>query len=560
MCKRIYTPLWKIARAREDVLLGTIMYVLYVRTRGLDSSAAPAPCSRFERATSACCKRPSLGLLGRSSRQAVRPTHLAIGTMPIMYMDPVANLGKDYVLPLSWVRIFLYWHGSLLQRLLFEVCILFGLAAFIIAMKLYVAEWPRFLLEVFANIVNILSGVLTLLLGFYASTIYSRWWYTRTNMFGTAQGGVYNCGFMLNALVYDDENPELCARFKQRFLRWMNLAFGIMLMDVTSGGSHLFESFDSMERIGLVTPEERYRLEHDVERVRFTLPIMWAGHMLTRLRDNNHQFHITDRVHMQLSIELAYLRQGLGGCYLMKNTPVPLLYVQFVEVAVRMYVISMILLVGDLNLLSGTFQERGNDRWVDLVYIAALFFIYVGWLHVAEELANPFRIAPDGLDLDDLLSGQRCDVMTMSDSTRQRLPKPEVIQEAPLPGEQGWYLPIITRDHSYEPVPYWYSFWYNLIRRRKCSTAPSPHSIIWGFYPEKQPLLTEPEKKHAASNPSAWSNVVHVHPGASQHWNVSHRNDGPAPMASHCPSGLVSSGFGGLGVDSSSADGGGSVL
>ncbi len=469
-----------------------------------------------------------------------------------MYADPAGHLGKDYVLPLSWLRIFMYWHGSLIQRLFFEICILFGLATFIIATKLYIGGWPYFLLEVLANIVNILSGMLTLLLGFYASTIYSRWWFTRTNMFGTAQGGVYNCGYMLNALVYDDDNPELCARFKQRFLRWMNLAFGIMLMDVTTGGSHLFESFDSLERIGLVTPEERYRLEHDVERVRFTLPIMWAGHTLTRLRDNNYQFHITDRVHMQLSIELAYLRQGLGGCYLMKNTPVPLLYVQFVEVVVRLYVICMILLAGDLNLLAGSFKETGNHRWIDLVYVAALFLIYVGWLHVAEELANPFRIAPDGLDLDDLLSGQRCDVMTMSDSTRQRLPKPDVIREVPLPGEQGWYLPMITRDHSYEVIPYWYSFWRNLFRRHRCSASPAPHSVIWGFYPEKKAFPDGAESEHAAPNPASWSEPVHVQPTRPHRTGGTFRNDAPAPPSSHSLSGHIESGHG--------VDGGGATI
>lgn len=468
-----------------------------------------------------------------------------------MYADPVGHLGKDYVLPMSWLRIFMYWHGSLVQRLLFEIFILFALASFIVATKLYIGGWPRVLLQVLANVVNILSGVLTLLLGFYASTIYSRWWYTRTNMFGTAQGGVYNGGYMSNALIYDDENPELCARFKQRLLRWMNLAFGIALMDLTTGGSHLFESFDSLERIGLVTPEERYRLEHDVERVRFTLPIMWAGHTLTRLRDNNHQFHITDRVHMQLSIELAYLRQGLGGCFLMKNTPVPLLYVQFVEVAVRLYVICMILLAGDLNLLSSPFQETGNNRWIDLVYIAALFFIYVGWLHVAEELANPFRIAPDGLDLDDLLSGQRCDVMTMADSTRQRLPKPEVIQEVPLPGEQGWYLPIITRDHDYEVIPHWFSFWRNLLFRRKCHSTPPPHSIIWGFYPEKKPLVDSAEQQHAAPNTASWSKVVRVQPVRPNRTRRTFPSDGPAPPPSHGPSGHVDGGPG--------PDGGGAV-
>eukprot|EP00166_Cyanidium_caldarium_P004547 ctg_4846.g746 len=41
--------------------------------------------------------------------------------MTILYADPIATFGKDYVLPLSWVRLFFYWHGSLVQRLLFEI-------------------------------------------------------------------------------------------------------------------------------------------------------------------------------------------------------------------------------------------------------------------------------------------------------------------------------------------------------------------------------------------------------------------------------------------------------
>ncbi|KAK4535566.1 hypothetical protein CDCA_CDCA05G1591 [Cyanidium caldarium] len=374
--------------------------------------------------------------------------------MTILYVDPIATLGKDYVLPLSWMRLFFYWHGSLLQRLFFEVWLWFGAAAVVIALKLYVAEWPYDLLVPFAAVVNVLNGVLTFMLGFYTSAIYSRWWNARSTFVGDAQGGNYDLALLCTQLLHDDREPELCHRFKQRLLRWCNLAFGLVLKDVVPDRTNFYDSYESMEKIGMMTHEERKRLEGDVDRVQFTLPIMWAGHTLTRLRDQNHRFGVTELVHCWMSQQLAILRTYLGAMYVMKNVPVPLMYRQLVNAAVRIYLAVMVVLAGDLSLLRlAVFTESGANRWLDMLYVVSLFFVYVGWLHVAEELANPYRISPDGHDLDDVLSGQRCDNMAMVDESRLRMPRPDVIHESPLPGDAEWFLPILERDHRYRLVP-----------------------------------------------------------------------------------------------------------
>ncbi|KAK4535565.1 hypothetical protein CDCA_CDCA05G1590 [Cyanidium caldarium] len=390
--------------------------------------------------------------------------------MTILYADPIATFGKDYVLPLSWVRLFFYWHGSLVQRLLFEIWAWVGAAALVIALKTYVAAWPSYLLRVLAALVNVLSPLLTFMLGFYTSTIYSRWWDARTQMCGSAQAGAYNIAMQMTQFVYDDKDPVTAARLKQRLVRWCNLSFAIVLKDVIRDGEHFYSSYERMEKVGLLTSAERMRVERDVDRTQWTLPLMWAGHTLTRLRDQGGRFGVTELVHYMLMLQLAQLRTGLGSMYVLMYVPVPLMYRQLVSGTVRLYIFAVVLLAGNLTLLSDTSAvDIGSYSWVDLVYVMSVFFVYIGWLHVADELANPYRIAPDGLDFDDYLSSQRADHATMVDDNSIKLPTVESIADEPIPGDPHWNCPFLWRDHGYEAVPGWNR--YKEYMRRRAAEA-----------------------------------------------------------------------------------------
>jgi predicted membrane chloride channel (bestrophin family) len=395
--------------------------------------------------------------------------------MTIYYKDPIATFGKDYVFPLSWTRVFFHWYGSLVQRLLFELLSWIGAAVLVIALKLYVAEWPTPFLNTLAALVSVLSPILTFMLGFYTSTIYSRWWTVRVVMCGTGQIAAYNIALEMTSFVYDDNDPIGAARLKQLIVRWICIPFAMVLRDVFLGGDHAYRTTEAMERIGLITPEERYRLENDVDRAQWTMPVMWAGHLLSRLRDQNHRYGITEFVHLQLVQQLALVRGYFGYLYVPMWVPVPLMYRQLVNATVRIYVICVILLAGNLNLLSATSSsiDIGNYRWLDIIYVLSVFLIYIGWLHVADELANVFRIAPDSLDFDDYLSSQRVDFATMVDDHCIKLPTIESIAEEPLPGEEGFNCFPIMRDHRYEAVPGWQKFQHLRRRPRDVGTSGS---------------------------------------------------------------------------------------
>lgn len=423
--------------------------------------------------------------------------------MTILYKDPVATFGKDYVLPLSWLRLFFYWHGSLMQRLLFEIILWLALAALVIALKLYVATWTHAFLLVLAILANVLSPILTFMLGFYTSTIYSRWWDARVSMCGTAQMAAYNVAMEMTQFIYSDKDPITAARLKQRIVRWCNLAFALVLREIITDGTHLYNSFDSLEQLGMMTAEERQRIEHDVDRVRFTLPLMWAGHTFTRLRDHEPNYGVTHWVHLQLSQQLASLRQGLGSMYVFVTVPVPLMYRQLVSAAVRIYILVVVLLAGNLQLLGATSSgtDSVNYSWTDMVYIVSVFFIYIGWLHVADELANPYRIAPDGLDFDDYLSSQRADHATMVDDNSIRLPTVDSINDEPLPGDPNWNCPFVWRDHAYEAVPGWNKY-KEYIRTVKASRQDG-HAKTYDFFQRVRQRLLSDEETFATDDTTA---------------------------------------------------------
>ncbi|KAK4535567.1 hypothetical protein CDCA_CDCA05G1592 [Cyanidium caldarium] len=400
--------------------------------------------------------------------------------MTILYRDPVATFGKDYVFPLSWLRLFLHWHGSLPQRLLLEVVLWTGAASVVIATKAYVGAWPAPIIHVCAALVSILSSILTFMLGFYTSTVYSRWWTTRTGAHGGAQLEAYNIAMQLTQCIYDDEDPVAASRLKQLLMRWCCIPFGMLLRAVYTDKPHVYSTLDSMARIGLATPVEADKLDHEIDRSTYTQPIMWMGHLLTRLREDGHRFGVTEWMHYLFIQEMCSMRGDLGWMFTFWMVPVPLIYKQLVNAAVRVYVIAIVLLAGDLGLLLSLGDEakaQGNLRWVDLLFVVVIFFVYVGWLHVAEELANPYRISPDGLDYDDYVSSLRVDVATMVDDHRVRLPTVESIANEPLPGDSDWNAPTLWRDHTHEWLPGLHQW-----TRQPPGKLPRPRQLVREFY------------------------------------------------------------------------------
>jgi len=333
--------------------------------------------------------------------------------MTIVYVDTHGKAFHDYVLPLSWLPLFSYWKGSVFQRVFLEfLCIMIG-ALLVLIIKVYTNVLEP-LVYTIQGVYSSTEAVLTFLLGFYALQVFGRWWSVRM-AWSELCGCVVNYSLRLQSLVTNEESEEM-RLFEQlvlRTTRWMNLAFGLVVQQVFSKPNMVYSSLDSMQAAGLMTEAEKDILVK-VKDARpmldsyVPIPLAW---ILRSVQEYDLMYGDTmglRGISYVFQDEVSNVRRKIGVLYSYHNTPMPLSYRQIVNLAVRLYATALVFLCGNLSTLSnGTVTNVTWSNAYDLIFVAINFIVYVGWLDVAEELANPFRYAPDGLDIDKYASAAR---------------------------------------------------------------------------------------------------------------------------------------------------------
>ena len=103
-----------------------------------------------------------------------------------------------------------------------------------------------------------------------------------------------------------------------------------------------------------------------------------------------------------LSAGVVDIRRRLADLYAVRDVPIPLSYRQLTNITVRFYMI-ILLIAAVLFEMSQDYESGSLSRgsyWIIMVF-AFEYFLFVGWLTVADAVGNPFRAWADQLDWDD---------------------------------------------------------------------------------------------------------------------------------------------------------------
>jgi len=303
-------------------------------------------------------------------------------TMTVQYTDPFGPAWR-----FQWLQLIFTWHGSIFQSFWLELFIAVATSAvalsivYVTTRDREVGNWPdglEHLAEVVAFIGRRFQAALAMMLGFYTSTMYGRWTAVRnkegealrkindialriawkvkegharsmeqngskdkdTNDEGhqrLSNGSVHvNVSHDENASKDKDTNNESQQRLSSRsvrtnLVRLINLAHAIVVGDLFEKRDNQFSSLEKLLDYGFATKKEYEFLKAQKTDCRFHAPLVWFQETISGLVENEFVGPIID------------IRAALADLYMFRNEPVPLIYRQMVNVAVRLYMIMLFL-------------------------------------------------------------------------------------------------------------------------------------------------------------------------------------------------------------------------
>ena len=329
--------------------------------------------------------------------------------MTIQYCDPIGPPWR-----LGAIKLMLQWKGSILQLIWIEMLIVTAVAV------LFMALWlNRFLnaeeLSAFLGSTAVLSyaldyltqrfqAALGMMLGFYTTIMYNRWWRVR-NIENDAMSGIKSCTIYVFSYINSTEDKDHGATGLTRdeivssLVRWVNLAHAIAVGEFYEKRKNMFKSLESLVEMGLMTEKEYQCIVQSP--VKYDLPCLWFIDLLDKVvRSNDYSIPAPPALAM-INSSVTRVRSALDNLHMYRTEPVPLAYRQLVNITVRFYVVILILNEG-LSAL-GLYYEAGYANnansvfWMTLPFVFE-YFLFVGWLTLADALANQFRDWSDAFD------------------------------------------------------------------------------------------------------------------------------------------------------------------
>ena len=153
-------------------------------------------------------------------------------------------------------------------------------------------------------------------------------------------------------------------------------------------------------KTGIVRSDEAMRIgnEESTEMYgsRWWIPLKWAIEVLTRTKKDGFITSAPGYSHI-----MGRLSEFRGALTEVGYFPMPLVYMQMVQLAV--YVYFVVSLIGEQWII----WRKPGDEEVDLYYpifMTVRFLFIFGWLRVAETLYNPFGEDDEDFELNELLN------------------------------------------------------------------------------------------------------------------------------------------------------------
>lgn len=360
--------------------------------------------------------------------------------MTQQYVDP---FGAPW--SFAWIRLLCQWRGGIFQMLWVEWLIAVSVCA--LALTGVYLGWKddqdglrpsiQSLYEAVTFVARRFQAAIALMLGFYTMQAFNRWREAR-NIEGDAMGAINNLALQISGRirdnVLDDVNEEQddgreqanednrsngnnadtksngrnadVINVRLKLIRFLNLSHALVVGDVYEMKHNAFASLDNLVNYGLATPKEARFLGKQESRYKYVAPIMWYINLLENLQRKD-LYGVDAGTVNALSGGAVQIRRLLADLYGVKDLPIPLSYRQLTNMTVRLYMIFLLIAAilfemsqeGYYESISRGSLSRGSF-WIIMVY-AFEYFLFIGWLTVADAIQNPFRSWADQLDWDD---------------------------------------------------------------------------------------------------------------------------------------------------------------
>ena len=198
----------------------------------------------------------------------------------------------------------------------------------------------------------------------------------------------------------NDSNADVI-NVRLKLIRWLNLSHSLVVGDVYEMNHNAFASLANLINYGLATPREAQFLDKQESRYKYVAPLIWYIRLLENLQ-RKELFGVDDGTVNILSAGAVQIRRSLADLYGVKDVPIPLSYRQLTNMTVRMYML-FLLLAAILFEMSQEYPygSLSVGSFSILMVYAFEYFLFVGWLTVADAIQNPFRSWADQLDWDD---------------------------------------------------------------------------------------------------------------------------------------------------------------
>jgi hypothetical protein len=252
-------------------------------------------------------------------------------------------------------------------------------------------------------------------------------------------------------------------------VRWLNLAHAVAIGDLIEKWPNDFSTTDDLERLGLISKHEIYLFSQTSDetkyfaerysrcwgtdggrsrRRRYDIPVAWFYEYMYEI-ERMDTIRVPPVCLGILDRSVSRMRQSLDTLYVYKDTNVPIMYRQLVQLTVRLYMV--IFLIGDgllalyhaislaeteaeavLEILGEEAEEeylRENlTSYFKSLYFMILpfafeYFVFVGWMSAADALGNPFRDWADSLEWEANVKATFTDSAILADNVVKGLPK-----------------------------------------------------------------------------------------------------------------------------------------
>ncbi|CAJ0585783.1 unnamed protein product, partial [Mesorhabditis spiculigera] len=224
---------------------------------------------------------------------------------------------------------------------------------------------------------------ITFMLGFYVSTVFTRWWDVFMNV-----GWVDSPMLLISCLIRGaDERARVVRR---NIMRYLVLTQALVFRDISASVKKRFPTMQHLVTAGLMT-ENELMVFNDVPspHAKYWQPMHWAFCLCRTSREEG--LISSDILLIDLLEKLRQFRVNVMNLTMYDWVPVPLVYTQVIHIAIRTYFFLALFSRQYLDLSTRqdiTAMPKTIDIYIPIMTILQ-FVCFVGWMKVAEVLLNP---------------------------------------------------------------------------------------------------------------------------------------------------------------------------